>query len=373
MKHIFMSFMAFDGGKSGISEYMIQTLEHLSKTNRVTILILKEDDTTLTIKNENIERIVVSNFLKKPIINMLWHLFFLPLFTNWKKYDFAFLPAANRRIFAYYPIYTIATFHDLSQYHIENKYDRFRTLYIKKVIPYFIKKVDKIVSVSQSTKEDLKKYYNLKDQHIVVNHSGYEKNSFNSVTENIPLPFTSKKPYFLYVARVEHPGKNHLNLIKAFELLPQEIKDSYNLVCAGSLWSGSDTVVDYIENSEDKNAIIFTGFVKNEQLPTLYKKASLYIFPSYYEGFGFPLLEAMACGIPTLCANRSSLPEIGAEAVETFNPDDYKKISFLIESVVSDEQKKSIMISKGLEVVQRFDWNKHVEKIEGIYEARNHF
>jgi len=119
MYHIFVSLMAYDRGQSGISDYMNNVINELSKNNHLDILILKNDIDIFPVKNENISFIPVSEKLARPIFNMLWHTFILPWYFNFSKYDFIYLPAGNRRIFCKYPKFTITTFHDLSQYRPE--------------------------------------------------------------------------------------------------------------------------------------------------------------------------------------------------------------------------------------------------------------
>lgn len=370
MYNIFFSAMAFDNGKSGISDYMINTAKILSMSHKLDILILKNDIKMFPVKNDNIKFIPVSEKLRKPIINMIWHLLFLRFSINLKKYNLIFLPAGNRRLIWGYFNKSIVTFHDLSQFHIKNKYDRLRMIYIKKVVPFVLKKYSHILAISESTKNDLIKYYLIKRENIFVDYNGYDSGKYNCESSE----YTTKEMighdsrYFLYVSRIEHPGKNHLNLIKAYEYLPEEIKSKYLLYFAGGLKERSEEVVYFANRSADKDRIIFGDFVKFEFLPSLYKNADLFLFPSYYEGFGIPLLESMSSGTPVLCSNRPSLPEIGGNAVITFDPDDPKDISLKILSVLNDRLIYDNLVKNGLERVQNFSWKKHIQILIEYYE-----
>lgn len=370
MYNIFFSAMAFDKGKSGISDYMVNTAKILSMTNRLDILILENDIKVFPIKNENINFIPVSEKLRKPIINMIWHLLFLRFKIDLKKYDLIFLPAGNRRLIWGYFNKTIVTFHDLSQFHIKNKYDMLRMIYIKRVVPFVLKKHSHILAISESTKNDLMKYYGIKSKNIFVNYNGYDGTKYNCG----PGRYTTKEmigvdsKYFLYVSRIEHPGKNHLNLIKAYEILPEEIKCDFLLYFAGGFMERSEEVVEYAKISADRNRIIFGGFVPFDFLPSLYKNADIFLFPSYYEGFGIPLLESMSSGTPVLCSDRPSLPEIGGNAVITFNPDDPKDISLKILSVLNHSELYKNLVENGLRRVKLFSWEKHIETLLQYYE-----
>jgi len=236
--------------------------------------------------------------------------------------------------------------------------------YIKRIIPFFLKKADSIMAISYSTKKDLEKYYNLKD--VWVNHNGYEKPVVSEAKGKKVADINGK--FLFYLARVEHPGKNHLNLIKAYEKLPDDVKQEYILVFAGKVWEGSEPVMNYVANSADKARIKFMGFVEEDELNWLYKNCSLYIFPSFFEGFGLPILDAMNYGVPVICSNTSSLPEVGGKAVLTFDPNNVQQIKDRIIEVLKDNSLQKSMIKAGFEQVKKFDWAKHVQKIKKDYE-----
>jgi glycosyltransferase involved in cell wall biosynthesis len=373
MNNILVSAMGYDDGKSGISEYIRSTVLELAKNNKLDLIILKKDLSKFPCKGSaNINVVVYSNLLASPVINMLWHLFILPLTINFKKYDFIFLPAGNRRLFFRYPIKAYVTMHDLSQFHIEAKYDKFRMFYVKRIVPIFLRKADRIFSISESTKKDLLKFYKLSPEKIVVNYNGFNSIAYNGLSnssnESECFPSLANKKYMLYVARIEHPGKNHLNLIKAYELLPESLKEKFELIFAGSFWSNGAKVKDYADKSLDCKRIKFLGFVEEKKLSHLYQHASLYVFPSFYEGFGIPMLEAMSSNVPVVCSNTSSLPEVGGDAVLTFDPNNPVDIKSKIESVLINDEIKKDMIRCGKVRVAEFSWSKHCNKIIDEYE-----
>lgn len=372
MKKIYVSALVFDEGKSGISNYIENTLFNLAQTHELHVAILSKDIDNFTRKHENIHFIPFPNILGNSILNLFFHMFILPFFIS-KKFDFLFLPAANRRLMAFYPIYTIATFHDLSQFNVQKKYDLFRMIYIKYVIPFFLKPIKRIIAVSNNTKLDLQKHFKINEKRISVNYNGVDTSlfkksnlSFNKIQEKLSL----HKEYFLYVSRLEYPGKNHLNLIKAYELMPSSIKEKYDLVLVGSPREKSQIIFDYINRSEDKNRIKVLGFLENEELPVIFSNAKLFVFPSFYEGFGIPLIEAMAMGVPTLCASNSSLLEIGKNVSKFF--DEYKPSSIknAILEVLADETIQNQMISNGFNEIKKYDWSYHANKIIELYRAR---
>ena len=165
---ILLSAIPFDNGKSGISVYIREVVNALERAGHELTLIV-EDDGAKEFERFELIRIKKRNAL----FSMLYSLFILPLRISWRKYDFCIMLAANRRAFCRYPIFTIAVVHDLSQYHVPVKYDKFRMLYIKKVLPYYVQKAQSIVAISQSTKNDLIKYWHIPAEKITVVYNGF--------------------------------------------------------------------------------------------------------------------------------------------------------------------------------------------------------
>ncbi|MBN2829809.1 MAG: glycosyltransferase family 4 protein [Candidatus Cloacimonetes bacterium] len=370
MYRIFISGLAYDRGKSGIADYTNNVIRELSKEHKLTILMLPDEAEIFPISNANIQIVKAHKILSRALLSMFWHLFILPFKIKRSDFDFIFLPAGNRRLLSFYPVPGVVTFHDLSQFHIENKYDGFRMFYIKKIVPFFLKKAPVVMAISKNTADDMVNFYHFDRNRIEINYNGYNEKAFNSQhpTEAVKEEYSLNKPYLLYIARIEHPGKNHLRLIRAFEMLPQSIREYYDLVFAGSDWNGAKVVHDYAEKSEVKDSIHFLGFVPDDDLPPLYCGAELYVFPSLYEGFGIPLVEAMASGVPCICSDRSSLPEVGGDAVRLFNPETVDSIAQTIAEVLGNDELKADMRRKGFTMIKRFSWKRHVEKIISSYE-----
>ena len=354
--NILLSAIPFDNGKSGISVYIRETVKALENAGHELTLIV-EDDGAKEFERFELIRIKKRNAL----FSMLYSLFILPLRINWKKFDFCIMLAANRRVFCRYPIFTIAVVHDLSQYHVPVKYDKFRMFYIKKVLPYYIRKVQSVVAISQSTRNDLVKYWHIPEEKISVVYNGFTPPAEVEV---------EKKEQILYISRIEHPGKNHLNLLKAFELLPENLRKKYTLIMPGAAWNGAETVFEYAQNSPCADRFNFTGFVDFAKLPELYAESAMYIFPSHFEGFGLSLLEAMHAGIPCACSNNSSLGELGKDAAELFDPASPEEIARSMEKILSDADYQQKLSVKGREKAARFSWQNTANGLLEIYRNR---
>ena len=321
------------------------------------LTLIVEDDGAKEFERFELIRIKKRNAL----FSMLYSFFVLPLRINWKKFDFCIMLAANRRVFCRYPIFTIAVVHDLSQYHVPVKYDKFRMFYIKKVLPHYVRKAQSIVAISCSTANDLIKYWHIPEEKISVVYNGF------TPPEKIE---TEKKKQILYISRIEHPGKNHLNLLKAFELLPENLRREYTLVMPGASWNGAETVFEYAENSPCKEQFKFTGFLNFSELPALYAQSTMYIFPSHFEGFGLSLLEAMHAGVPCACSNNSSLGELGEGAAELFDPALVESIASAMQKILSDPVLQQKLSVKGREKAAGFCWQNTADGLIEIYRNR---
>ena len=353
---ILLSAIPFDNGKSGISVYIREVVKALESAGHELTLIVEDDGAG---EFERFELIRIKK--RSALFSMLYSLFVLPWRIRRKKYDFCIMLAANRRVFCRYPIFTTAVVHDLSQYHVPVKYDKFRMFYIKYVLPYYVRKAQSIVAISNSTKNDLIKYWHIPEEKITVVYNGF------TPPARVETP---KLKQILYISRIEHPGKNHLNLLKAFELLPENLRKEYTLVMPGAAWNGAETVFEYAEKSPCKTQFKFTGFMDFSKLPELYAQSAMYIFPSNFEGFGLSLLEAMHAGLPCACSNNSSLGELGCGAAELFDPASPQKTAAAMKKILENPDYQKELIQKGREKSAMFSWHNTAQGLTSTFTCR---
>jgi len=277
---------------------------------------------------------------------------------------------------------SVMTFHDLSFEKYPEFYSASKNYWHFSMNPKKqARKADKIIAVSESTKNDLVGLYNINPEKIKVIYSGvnlvssiqYPISSISKIKKKYNLP----EKYILYLGTLE-PRKNIIGLIKAFEIFkknpprplcqrgstsPLSQKgvrgiSGIQLVIAGSKgWLYRD-IFKTVKNSSVKNDIIFTGFIDDEDKSILYSQAELFVYPSFYEGFGFPPLEAMACGTPVITSNFSSLPEAVGDAALTINPYNLDELCRAMEMVLNDDKLKDTLIKRGFEQTKKFSWQK---------------
>lgn len=344
---------AYDEGRSGISEYINQALKFFSSCEsdvycfipRYEFIHLPE-----SLKKTNLKFVVI-NLPNIKILELLFTYFILPFYYLIRDVDCVFYPAGNRRL-NFFPLgRVVTTFHDLSQYHIKGKYDIFRTFYIKHFIPFFLKRVGHIFAISNSTKVDIINFFGFKDSEVEVNYNGFEPSLVGRVLE--------KKKEILYVSRIEHPGKNHINLLKAFQKLPEAIQGSYKIVFAGKEWSGSEVIKDYIVQENLQGKVLMTGFLESQELADYYSRASLFVHPSLFEGFGLPLLEAMNNDLNLCISDIPVFKEVCGDSALYFDascPDDM--------ALKIEESLKLISVKNNFkDRLQLFDWKRHFSKV----------
>ena len=276
---------------------------------------------------------------------------------------------------------SVMTFHDLSFEKYPEFYSASKNYWHFSMNPKKqARKTDKIIAVSESTKNDLVGLYNINPEKIKVIYSGVDlslREARMSVANEMATKqsrdyaqetkarkkYNLPEKYILYLGTLE-PRKNIVGLIKAFEIFKRRRHsrmspaENYKLVIAGSKgWLYRD-IFKTVKNSPVKNDIIFTGFIDDEDKSILYSQAELFVYPSFYEGFGFPPLEAMACGTPVITSNFSSLPEAVGDAAIMINPYNLDELYRAMETVLNDDKLKDTLIKKGFEQTKKFSWQK---------------
>jgi glycosyltransferase involved in cell wall biosynthesis len=260
------------------------------------------------------------------------------------------------------------TIHDLIPIIYPDSSPRLKYYYIY-FLPNLIKASKGIFVASHSTKNDLLKFYKVDPEKICVIHQGYNEKLFRTLTpfENIILGERHKVetsldvslPFILCVAE-SRPYKNLSRLIIAFSRLQ---KNNLRLVIVGNRSKLSGDLEDMPNKLGISNRVFFTGRISDDELVFLYNKATAFVFPSLYEGFGIPPLEAMACGCPTIVSNASSLPEVCGDAVIYFNPEDTNSISKSIANLIDDEALLQKLSFKGRERAKNFRYSNAADKI----------
>ena len=258
----------------------------------------------------------------------------------------------------------VVTIHDLAYYYYPQEFKRNDLWQLKNWTRYSVRKADQIIAVSENTKKDIVKFYHLSRSKISIVYNGYDTNRFY---HPIPLSRIKKvkrkyhlkenEDYVIYLGTLQ-PRKNIENLIKAIPQVSQRF-NKLKWVIAGKKGWLYQSIFSLAKKLNIEKKLIFTDFVPDEEIPSLLAGAKLFVLPSFYEGFGITAIEAMACGTPVLVSHNSSLPEVVGRAGKYIeNPQNYSEIAQKIEEILSDENLRKKLISKGLERVKKFSWQK---------------
>ena len=261
---------------------------------------------------------------------------------------------------------TVVTIHDIL--HIKSEHARRfhpeATAQIERIIDYISERKDiGITTVSESTKKDLIGYAGIDENRIQVVYEAYNRQLYwpeedESVLDGLGI----NRPYILYLGGLDaHKGLDVL--CRAYDMIKDQ---NVSLVLAGGrcAWYDIDSVIDKMRR---KNDVLMTGYVSDEQKRVLMSMADVFVFPSFYEGFGLPVIEAMACSAPVITTNVTSLPEVGGDAAVYFNAGDEKALKEKIEMMITDDSLRKKYKAKSLERVEHFSWDKMAQGIEEVF------
>ncbi len=266
----------------------------------------------------------------------------------------------------------IATIHDMTYILYPETMDKNNLKRITRDIDYSVKRADKIITVSENSKKDIIKYLNVPESKIEIVYNGVDYERFSKQysqdeKEEVRNKYLLPEKYILYMGTLE-PRKNIESVIEGFSILKQKYKNNIKLVIAGKkgwLFESIFNLVGKLNLTED---IIFTDYVDENDKPLIYNMAEMFVFPSLYEGFGIPVLEAMASGVPVITSNVSSLPEVAGDAALLVSPKDKNAIAEQMNRILSDEKLKKELIYKGKVQCKKFTWKDSAEKLYKIYE-----
>ncbi len=298
----------------------------------------------------------------------LWQRARIPLPVEWltgpvdifHSPDFT-LPPTRRRT------RTLLTVHDLSFIRDPESAVPVLRAYLNRVVPRSVARADHVLADSEATRADLMELYGTPPGKITVLYSGVN-DSFRPVRDPAALASLRARyglgaaPFVLAVGTLQ-PRKNYVRLIQAMAQLPA----GANLVIAGGRGWLYDAIFAEVERLGWRERVIFAGFVADDDLPALYSAARVLAYPSLYEGFGLPILEAFACGTPVVTSTASCLPEVAGDAALLVPPTDVAALAAALERALTDEAARAELIARGFERVKAFSWAASAQKLVGIY------
>jgi len=370
MKNVGINATILSPKAGGVGEYMVQIIKEMQKypaDQRPSVFINKQ-----AINEYNFSAtdcITIPTKRTTP----LWR---IPHeFMQWKhvlsKYSIDLFHSPISYIPPGVNIPSIVTIHDLRYFHYPQTYQWLRGKFLGEIIPFSLKKATKVIAVSEYTRSDIIKLFDIDENKIVVIHEGIDTSRFEidrSHKDFIKNKIKYKLPdrYILAVGHLE-PRKNFHTLFKAFRLLHNRYKVSLKLVIVGQENWFYEKIYQSVKFLKLDECVHFTGFVDESDLTCIYKMADFFVAPSLFEGFGFTPLEAMASGIPVLASDCTSHPEICGDAALYFDPHDEKDMANKMHKILTNYDLRESLIKAGKKNIQRFSWKKCYEQTRNLY------
>ena len=325
---------------SGIGVYLTKISEVLDQKKHLEIRLLDSSSRAYKAKNISFKSRIYS--LKEQLVFP----FIIP------SADFFWSPHYNVPILPIRAKHRVVTIHDVCHLALSDQLSFFQRLYARIMIRLAVKFSDIIITVSEFSKSEIVRFTGTnKEIHVVHNGVGLVDYSLGEEESQILLD-----PYILYVGNVK-PHKNLGRALLAFESLAEKYPD-HKLVIVGKKENFINGDDDFLNKAVLNESVLFTGYVDDSVLGRYYKGATLLLFPSLYEGFGLPPLEAQSYGCAVACSNAASLPEVCGDAALYFDPYDVEDISAKLEALLESEQLRSQLRIKGFENIKRFSWEK---------------
>lgn len=372
---IALSTSVIQRGKTGVAQYVFALVRALlphADRHEIHLLVLEQDLPLFAFAGDRVQRIAVPERFRPAVRNVLWHQTVLPAWLRRHRIDVVHVPSYRRMLWRA-PCATVATIHDLAPFHIAGKYDLARMFYGRVVVRRLARRQDAVIAISANTAGDIAQFFGLPvtRQNVILNgidHARFSPGDPAQAAADASARWKLDRPFFLYVSRLEHPAKNHVRLIEAFSRFKADTGLDWLLALGGTDWHGAAHVHAAAAASPFAADIRFLGFVDDAVLPDLYRAASALVYPSLYEGFGFPPVEAMACGCPVLSSTRGSLGEVVGDAAATLDPENVADIGAGLQRLATDAPYRTRLREAGFRNARRFDWSDNAAKVLAVYE-----
>jgi glycosyltransferase involved in cell wall biosynthesis len=360
-------------GMDMVALELIRNLQLIDTENEYFIFVKPDEDNTVLRETPNF-KIIQLDGGSYP----MWEQIALPKAA--KKYGCEILHCTSNTapIFSDIPLITIL--HDIiymesSYYKIltgsATPYQKFGNAYRKLIVPWVVKKSDKIVTVSHFEKNRIAEFFGMKDdKRLTAIYNGVSTH-FKPITDEAELKRVKEKyhlpdHYFFFLGNTD-PKKNTIGTLKAFSDFLKQSKSDYKLVMLDYDLNELEKLVIEIGDKDLIKNIVLTGYVINTDLPAIYSLCTIFLYPSLRESFGIPMLEAMGCGVPVITSNTSSMPEVAGDAAHIINPYNPEEITQAIIKILGDKGYYDTLCKKGIERNKLFSWKNMAEQVLILY------
>ena len=356
-----------DHGRSGIGAYILSLVHNMPKNEHKIQLFGHElDKYTYTSGVEGVKYTCVS-VGDSAFAEQAWHSLSFNTFARKQQYETVLFPSGTKFLPMRFDIPAVLVMQNILS---DNSHGYLKNIsaFVSKLM---MKSVKGIITPSRYIKDHILSY-GIAEEKVRIIHNGIDTDLFhphNLQAQDALMikPFAIRRPYIIYASRIIYPEKRHVELIEAFSIFKQKTHAPHRLVIAGADGERAEQVHRAVLQSPFASDILLTGYLPHENLPLIYSAADLCVFPSPVEGVGLPVIEAMACGIPTACAHAGALPEIAGECTYYFDSAKPEHIGAVIGELINDTagantERRQKLIEAGIEWVKQYSWKKTAQE-----------
>lgn len=348
----------------GMGLFILEQLRQLLETTEHEFLLITDREGPLPELPRKVERVIAYPSARHPVLFYAWFEWVVPkVLKKWKADIFL---SMDNFCSLRTKVPTVLVIHDLAYLHQPKGVSRLVLAYYRYFMPRFAKRADALVTVSDFTRQDVAKAFQLQPEKISIAYNGvrprFRQLSPKQVT-SVQAGLSDGAPYFVYVGSV-HPRKNVDGLIRGFNRFKRYTKLPHKLVIAGQMaWKTSATQKE-LDCSNFKDDIILTGYLTEQRLGEVIGAATALCLVSFFEGFGVPIIEAFGCGVPVIVSDRSSLPEVAGLGGLKVNPENDKAIGAALTRMATEDDLRQVLAKAGKEHAQQFTWAASAKVIE---------
>jgi glycosyltransferase involved in cell wall biosynthesis len=344
----------------GIGWFTCETMKRITRQHpeHEFIFIFDRPYAEEFIFSENITPVVLTPPARHPFLFYLWFEHRIPQLLKKHKADIFVSPDGYLSLNTDVP--QLAVIHDLSFLHRPQDLPWLKGWYYNYFFPRFAKKAARIATVSNYSKQDIANSFKIDASKIDVVHNGIKNSTLklnDTKLEAVRKIYSEGYPYFLYVGAL-HPRKNIKGLLQAFEIFKSGNNNDVKLLIVGGEMHKTGDIAETFRRMKFRDEVTFTGRVTEEELQKLFAAALSLVYVPFFEGFGMPVIEAMHAGVPVICSNTTSLPEVGGDAVIYASPDNTSQIASAMVEISVNSQFREELILKGYEQKSKFSWDK---------------
>jgi len=353
------------GGTETYAISLLRTLGEIDRQNEYLVFLNRESSKLQLPSQSNVRKIVCPVPARFRVLRYFWEQFVLPLQA--RKYHLDLLHSLGYVQPLHLPCLSVVTIHDLNFYNLRPFFSPAKRSALRFFVTRSARSANHIITVSEFSKSQLEEVLGIPRDKVTVTYNAIKERPTGVLHfAELQHRYNIQKPYVLGLSSLS-PHKNMAGLIKAFALAQGKKFTKLHLVLTGHPPTDKSSLDKLIKRTKLQDSVLFTGYVPDEVLPSLYAHAEVFVFPSLYEGFGIPLLEAFTYGAPVASSSAASLPEIGGDSVVYFDPQDVEEMAESIIRLLEDKELRDTLVAKGRERAKEFTWENSARRTLEVY------